>query len=351
MRSAMFRGFGWKKSALTWAFVAFLLLSIMVPGCSKKTEPAAEPDAAEGTEEPSEKLKVALLLPGEITDMGWNTMAYNGLMKAKEELEADVAYTEKVGAADIEGFFRGYAEQGYNLIIGHGFEFNEGAKAVAPHFPDTCFVVTSSNISQEPNLASVSTDNAQQGFLMGSAAALLTKSGTIGYVGGMEIPPIIDAMEGFKAGAKYIKPDIKVLTVFTGDFDDLAKAKESAFSMIEQGADVLCADADKASLGVIEAVKDRGVLAIGCGADQNSLAPDNIPISVIDDGTMMVSAMAKRVQDGTFKPEFTLVGVKDGAVRLTKWYGEVSDEIKSQLEAIPGKLASGEITLKSILAQ
>ncbi|QGP91224.1 ABC transporter substrate-binding protein PnrA-like protein [Neomoorella glycerini] len=177
----------------------------------------------------SKQLKIALLLPGPINDMGWNASAYEGLKKVEKEFKAQVAYRENVAQSDMEEAFRAYAMQGYHVIIGHGFQFGDAAKKVAPQFPNIKFVVTSSDIHQDPNLASVNIDNEMQGFLMGAVAGLMTKSGTVAALGGQQIPPIIGSVEGFAKGAKYVNPQVKVITTYTGSFDDVNKMGSSLF--------------------------------------------------------------------------------------------------------------------------
>jgi basic membrane protein A len=345
-----------KKRGFT--FVVLMLLAVMIgstllfSGCGgqgkeSESREAEEPAGSSGDED--EVFKVALLLVGEITDMGWNKTAYDGLMYAKDKYGVEVAYTEKVAASDMEGFFRGYAEQGYDLIIGHGFQFQEAAKAVAAQFPDVKFAVTSTNAVQAPNLASVYPNEPQQGFIEGAIAALFSKNQIIGRVGGIEIPAVLDCMSGFEAGAKYINPDIKVLKTFIGSMDDLAKAKESAFSMIEQGADVLVGDANVAGVGVIEAAKERGCTAIGTNSDQNSVAPETVPVSVLTDGKLMISMLVEKLVKGEFEPEFYLIGVKEGVYPLSPWYGDVSQEIKDRVNEVIKELHDGKLELESVL--
>lgn len=321
-----------------------LMLSLLLAGCGKSADNSG--DNQSGGEQEEAKLRVALLLPGTINDQGWNATAYTGLMMIKDDLGADVAYTEKVAQSDMEEVFRGYAAQGYGIIFGHGFEFGDAAMKVAKEFPDVKFVVTSTDIHQAPNVASLRADNLEQGFLQGVAAAVVTKTGVVGAVGGMDIPPITDALKGFEAGAKYINPNVKVMTALTGDFDDAAKAKESAFSMIEKGADVVMQDADQAGLGVIEACKAKGVMAIGSIGDQNSAAPDTVVVSGMANLPLAFEKMVGLIQSGEWQPQYYNMGVKEGVISLSPYYSfedKLTQEQKDQIQQVVDDIMTGKL--------
>lgn len=323
-----------------------LVMVLVLAGCGQK---APSNSAQNPAEQPAKKkLKVALLLPGPVNDMGWNASAYEGLKKVEKDFNVEVAYTENVAQSDMEEIFRGYATQGYELIFGHGFQFGDAAKKVAEAFPNVKFVVTSSNISQPPNLASVNIDNEQQGFLMGVVAGLMTKSGTVGAIGGQEIPPIVGSVEGFKKGVAYANPKVKVLATYTGNFNDVAKTKETALAMIADRADVLMANANQAGLGSIEAAKEKGVFAIGSNQDQNSVAPNTVLVSGIKSVPVLISFVVDRYLKGQFEPKFYNLGFKEGAVYLSPWHGfedKVPKEVKNKIKQITDDLANGKINV------
>ena len=140
-------------------------------------------------------------------------------------------------------------EAGNDVVIAHGAEFGDAIKAVAEEYPDIQFIVTSTNITKGKNLSSLNNNYRQAGFLQGAFAAMMSKSGVVGGIGGMAIPPIANDLAGFEAGAKYVKPSIKVLTAMTGNFDDANAVKEQAIAYISQGADMIMVDADHAGVG------------------------------------------------------------------------------------------------------
>lgn len=337
-----------KKIAVLVTILIFGLAIVTGCGGNKKNNPA--PSNSQASD--NNQMKVALLLPGPVNDMGWNASAYEGLKQAEKEYNAQVAYRENVAQSDMEEAFRAYAMQGYNVIIGHGFQFGDAAQKVAPQFPQVKFVVTSSDIHQEPNLASVNIDNEVQGFLMGAVAGLMTKSGTVAALGGQQIPPIIGSVEGFAKGAKYVNPKVKVITTYTGSFDDVNKMKETALAIIEnQGADIIMANANQAGLGAIQAAQQKKVLAIGSNTDQNAVAPETVLVSGIKSVPVLVSFVVQKIQDGSFKPQFYNLGVKEKAVFLSPWHGfdsKVPAEVKAKLDQITQDLGDGKIDLSKL---
>lgn len=330
--------------------VIVMMLAALVAGCGGQNN-SADSSGTAGDNGEVKKLKVALLLPGPINDMGWNASAYEGLKQAEEKFNVEIAYQENVQQSDMEGVFRGYAEQGYDVIIGHGFQFGDAAKKVAAEFPNSKFIVTSSNISQEPNLASVNIDNEQQGFLMGVVAGLMTKSNIVGSIGGQEIPPIKGSLAGFEQGVKYVNPNATILSTMTGSFDDVAKAKETALAMISQGADVIMANANQAGLGAIEAAKIKGVYAIGSNQDQNDIVPDTVVVSGIKSVPVLITFVVQKIQNNDFEAKFYNLGFNEGAVYLSPYHGfedKIPQEVKDKIKAITEDLAAGKIEVKKI---
>lgn len=328
-----------------WRFICpFLVGAILLAGCggagksSDSRSPATE----------KKVIKVALLLPGPINDMSWNAAAYQALMRAKEKLGAEVAYTENVAASDMEEFFRGYASKGYDMVIGHGYQFGDAGRKVAKEFPKTWFVFTSANFEQPPNVASVNPVNTHHGFVAGALAAMLTKSKVVGAFQGMEIPPCQGIIEGFKQGVAYIDPKVKVLTAFTGNFDDVAKAKETALTMIAEGADIVSVGSNQLAIGGIHACREKGVLAIGMNVDQNSLAPDTVVNSIIQDVPFAIESLIAKMKDGTLEPKYYPMSFKEGGLRLSPWHGfesKVPQEVKDKLNEIIEGLGSGKINV------
>ena len=296
-------------------------------------------------------VKVALVLPGSANDKGWNQEAYDGLEKIKD-LGCETAYSENVQASDYETIFRGYADQGFNVVFGHGTEFEDAAEKVAEDYPDTIFCITSSDISQDPNVCSLQNLNNEQGFIAGVVAALATESKKVAAIGGMEIPSIQSYIMGFEQGVEYVDNGTEALTAYTGDFSDATKVKEQANAFIEQGADIVSQDADEAGLGLFEAIKDApdGVYAIGAVKDQYDECPGKVLTSAtnqISDG--MKVAIEDYIKEG-LEAKCYKFGIKEGVIGLADYHDcadVLTDDEKQFVTDTMDKIANGEIEVKS----
>ncbi len=338
------------KKGLYILFVLLMTVSLALAGCAGGAEePAPAPDNGDdnGADAPAdEPLRVALVLPGPINDGGWNTTGYNGLLAIEEEFGAEIAFNESTPVSDYAEVFRNYALAGFDIVIGHSSNFADTALEVAPEFPDTHFVVTSTSLTQDPNVSSINNDNAQQGFMAGAVAAILSESGVVAGIGSMEIVSIVNSMIGFEAGAKYVNPDITVYTTYTGSHDDAAGAKELAFSFIDQGADVFFPNANAASLGVIEAAEEQGALIIGSIGDMAPVSPNTVVTSARTALPVAFVAFVEEYLSPGFQPGAYNYGLNEDVVFLAP-YGEFEDvltqEQKDAIDEILDGIRSGEI--------
>ena len=262
-----------------------------------------------------DRLRVALLTPGPITDQSWNAGAYQGLMRIRDSLGAEVSHIQTRTPAEFEENFRQYGAQGYDLVFGHGFEFQDAATRVAPEFPKTIFVTTSGTTTG-PNVAGISFLFEEASYLAGMIAGATTKSNTIGVIGGTELPPVRASFVAFEAGARRANPEVRVVTSYVGNWDDASAGKEQALAQIARGVDVIFQNADAAGLGIFQAAKERGVYAFGANSDQNGVAPDVVLGSVVIDLPRAFLTVAREVQAGGFRPRVVDLGMKSGVVQL-----------------------------------
>lgn len=297
-------------------------------------------------------LKVALAIPGSKTDGGWSQVAYTGLVQIEEKLGAEISVNENTQPADYVKVLREYAKAGNDVVIGHGFEFGDPALEVAKEFPDVQFIVTSTNVTNNKNVGSINNHYLQAGFLQGAFAALMSKSGTVAHVGGLNIPPIVNNAKGFEAGAKYINPNIKVLGTITGSGDDVNKAKEQALTFIAQGADVVMANANAAGRGVYVAATEKGVWAVASiYAEYDSYDKALIACSKADMSSALYTAV-KQIQDGTYKVQFNLMGIKEGIVGFNfspKLESNIPADVKTKMADLEKKLGSNEIDVTKLV--
>lgn len=259
--------------------------------------------------------RVALLTPGPVSDAGWNAAAYDGLQLIRKQMGAEVATVQTTSPADFDDAFRDFAGRGFNLIFAHGFEYTDAALKAGKEFPHTWFVVTSGSGSSD-NVASVSFKIEDAAYVEGVLAGGMTKTRVAGAIGGIELPAIKLAFEGFRRGFVLMQPQGRLLTGFTGSFDDVGAAKEAALAQINQGADFLFHDADAAGLGVFEAAREKQVYAFGANRNQNSVMPDTVIASAVTSIPDAFLKIAVEVKAGGFRPGMLEFGMRDGMVKV-----------------------------------
>lgn len=273
--------------------------------------------SAEHPKSGSRDFKVALVTTGPVSDQGWNAGAYKGLLEIRDSLGAHVSNVQTQTPAEIDENFRQYGSQGYDLVFGHGFEYQDPAIRVAPSFPKTAFVTTSGT-KTAPNVAGVEFAFSDGAYLAGIVAGAASHSGVIGAIGGTQLPPVVSAFRAFEAGARSVNPGVKVLTAYVGNWEDASAAREQALAQIARGADVIFQDADAAGLGVFQAARQaKGVRIIGSNSDQNAVAPEVTLGSVVIDLPRAMMMIARDVRNGTFKGHVYRLGDLDGVVRWT----------------------------------
>lgn len=284
-----------------------LLGCTLVVGCTRKL-PEQQGNAS--------AIRVALVTPGSINDAAWNAGAYRGLQQVRDSLHLDISQVEAHTPGEQEEALRSYAQQGYRVVFGHGFEFQAPAERVAQQFPNTIFVVTSGQ-RVTGNVVPLVFRIHEASYLAGMLAGALTRTGKIGFVGGMELPPIKLGYDGWVSGARAVRPNVDTRIAYIGNFDDAAAGKEAALAMIRAGVDQLHHNADAAALGMFAAAKENpGVMVYGANEDQRALAPDRVIASAIVDLPRAMLLVSREVAGGTFTPHEESFGLSSGVIRL-----------------------------------
>lgn len=295
-------------------FAAFFAACVLLAGCSggapDTTEVSVKPESLPGKKVEG-KLKVALLTPASVNDSGWSAIAYHGLMAVKDKDSAEVNQ-EVTKDANIKDAMRNYAQNGYNLVIGHGFEYNAPALEVAKDFPDTVFV-TSGGAGTAENVGAIRFYLEEGFYLAGMIAGKLSKTGKVGMIGGPDVPSIRSTFKAFAAGAKESNPTIVVIEKFTGKNDDVAAAQQATLQAIDEGADVLIHQTNSGVSGFVKACEERKVWCFGANEDQNKLSKQFIASAIVKVDEPFLD-LAQRVKDGTYKGAVELVGMKQGGV-------------------------------------
>jgi len=286
-----------------------LALSILsVSACGGGGTDGADGSLTEG------EFSVALLTPGPISDQSWNGGAYAGLERIRDSLGAHISHIQTRTPAEFEENFRQYGAQGYSLVFGHGFEFQDAAVRVAPDYPETIYVTTSGNQVAE-NVAGITFAFEEASYLAGLVAGAVTRTGVIGAIGGTELPPVRSSFAAFTRGARDARPDVQVLTSYIGNWDDVGAGKEQALAQIGRRADVIFQNADAAGLGIFQAAREhQGVYVIGSNSNQNGVAPEVTLGSVVIDLPHALLTVAREVSEGNFRPRVISLGTEQEVV-------------------------------------
>ncbi|HRP06927.1 MAG TPA: BMP family protein [Gemmatimonadales bacterium] len=298
--------------------------------------------------ESRDTLRVALVTPGSVNDAAWNAGAYAGLQWIRDSLFADISHVEARTPGEQEEALRTYAAQGYDLVFGHGFEFQQPAERVSAEFPRTVFAITSGQ-RVERNVVPLIFRFHEATYLVGMLAGTLTRSNRIGFVGGMELPPVVLGYRGWLQGARAVNPGVDSRIAWLNNFDDPAAGKEAATAMIGLGVDELHHNADAAGLGVFSAALETSAVHVyGANADQASLAPERIPASAVIDLPRAMLMVARDAISDDFKPRVESFGLESGVVRLVTnpAFPEIlSPELLSRVQAAADSIIAGTLVV------
>jgi len=304
-------------------------------------ERSPAPPSASG----SKSLSVALLLAGPENDEGWNQSAFEGLQKIEKELGARVRKVTARTSAQIEAALTEAAQQHFDLVYGHGFEFNAPAAKVAAAWPEVRFA-TSGGKATAANLATVEPRTFEAGYALGVLAAHLTKTKVLSSLHGEAYEPVKHTAAAFAAGARSVLPDVKILEEYLGSWEDVALAKEKALAHASAGADLFFQNCDAAGAGVFEACRQKGALAFGCNRDQSAKAPDVIVASAVGDIPKILLSLATEVRDGRFTGGPRSFGMAEQEVRVVfneKLAAKVPPAARTAVEAACAAITRGEV--------
>lgn len=261
--------------------------------------------------------------PAVVFDMGgkfdksFNEAAYTGAERFKKETGIAYRDFEVTHETQREQAHRNMARRGAQIVVGIGFAQASGIEKVAREFPGTKFVIID-GVVDLPNVQSIVFKEHEGSFLVGMAAAMASKTGKIGFVGGMDIPLIRKFALGYEEGARYVNPKIEIFQNMTGTtpaaWNDPTRGGELARSQFDRGADVVYAAAGATGLGVLQAAKDKGRLAIGVDSNQNHIHPGTVLTSMIKRVDLAVYDALRTAKDGTWKPGRRTIGVADNGV-------------------------------------
>ncbi len=249
--------------------------------------------------------------------MSFNANAWQGAMRAKNDFDIEVKDVETGNPSMIEPTVRTFAEQDYDLIVGVGFAIRSAIEKAAPDFPENNFVIVDTQIDL-PNVASLIFQENESSFLVGIIAGMITKTGVVGFVGGMNMPIIERAFRAYSAGVKFASPDVEVLEHYAGvtinAFSDPAKGKELTLDQISRGADIIYQAAGATGMGVFDAVVEQNKLAIGSDSNQNGIRPGYILTSMLKKLDVALYEIIRRTLLDKFEPGIYIFDLSNDGV-------------------------------------
>lgn len=296
--------------------------------------------------------KVGVVLDkGGKDDKSFNAAAYRGLEKAKEELKIGTKYVEATDDNSFEPMLRSLASRDYDLIIGIGVSQQEAVKKIAAQFPQKHFAIVDAPVDA-PNVRSLLFQEHEGSYLVGALAALTSKTGRLGFIGGMDIPLIRRFEMGYEAGAKAINPKVKFSSNYVGvtsdSWNNPAKAKELAISQYGAGADVIFAAAGASGSGLFDAAEEKGKFAIGVDSNQNWVKPGHVLTSMLKRVDVAVFDTIKAAKEGKFSAGTERFGLRNqGIDYAVDQYNEklIPADVRAKVEKLKAEIIAGKINV------
>lgn len=320
-------------------FTLFLIIPLVVFGLQTETVRANS----------HQKLEVAMLIPGQIDDGGFMEAGYDGLMKIKNELKAEVEYIDKV-KPELElltSALRELAKNKPDLIIAHGGQNSEAAKVVAEEFPELKFVVVQGDVTAE-NLASYEVLQEESAWLAGAAAGMLTETNTVGHISGIRVTPGLKGRAAFADGLNYTNSEANYLTTFSGDQDDVQLNKKVAQAEIDAGADIIFTMLNAGRAGATEAIaENEGVYEIGNVKDWTKTNPDVFIGSALANVSIPSYQAVKDLKEGNWEPQVVKIGLENPEAVDLALREDVSQNVKDKVDELAEMIINGEIEVKT----
>ncbi len=300
----------------------------------------------------AEEFKVGLVLDrGGRDDKSFNASAFAGASQAKEKLGISLKYVEAGDDNAFEPLMRAFAQRKFDLIIGVGFAQKEAVAKVAGLFPKIRFALVDAEV-EAPNVRSLLFEEHQGAYLVGAIAALSSKTGKIGFVGGMDIPLIRRFELGYEAGAKKVNPRITVLANYVGvsgeAWNNPPKGKELALAQYDAGADIIFAAAGASGMGVLDAAEERKKFAIGCDSNQNWTKPGRVLTSMLKRVDEAVYLTIAEAQAGNFSGGIRRFGLADKGIdyAVDQYNASIlSDAVRKRAEELKAEIIAGKIVV------
>lgn len=287
--------------------------------------------------------KVAMILDSTISDGGWGAACYNAMVAAAKKTGFEVKYTDGLATADFASTMKSYCDLGFDLIFAPGNQYTDSVKEVAKDYPNVKFALLNGTV-QTKNIVSLLPDAKQIGYMAGAFAGLMTKSNSIGFIGGMELDTTKAKLACYQAGAKAVNPKVKAYSAYAGSFSDSAKGKEIANSMVSMNkVDVMFGDASAVDSGAREALaKYKNTYDIGQPSDMLAIQKSSVIIgSVVTDNARMLQICMEDVKKNTFGNKTIYGNLTNGALSVGKFSSAVPKDVQAKYLKIVDKIKKG----------
>jgi basic membrane protein A len=313
------------KTSFFWALIQSSLavgicFALTTLGACTRS-PVGDPTPSSG-QTPTKEIRIGLVLDkGGKDDKSFNSAAFEGAMKAKKDFNAYVKYVEATDDNAFESILRSFSQkQNFDLIIAVGVSQVQALKKISAQFPNQRYALVDGEV-EAPNVRSLLFQEHEGSFLVGTIAAQVSKTGQVGFIGGMDIPLIRRFQKGYEAGARWINPKIKVLSNFVGMTEDAwnnpARAKELGVSQYNAGVDVIFAAAGASGTGLFDAAEEMKKFAIGVDSNQDWLKPGFILTSMRKRVDLAVFSACQDAYRGSFSGGVFLFGLANNGVDYT----------------------------------
>lgn len=325
--------------SLTYILLGILTL-VMIVSCSRLNQEELT------TSDSQSQFKVASIFSGSIQDGSWSQANYEGLKLIEKQYNAEITYTENVSETDSEALIRRYAQQEYNLVIGHSGGYIQAMEKVAKEFPNIKFALVTSYSGNNKNLGAVAFRSGEVGYLAGALAAIKTKTNKVGYMVGYDYPVYQEEEELFKRGATATKPNIEVYTQFLQTWTDGKKGNQVALDFLEKGVDVIVINADEAGITALKLASEKPeVYGVGWTKDQYNLAPGKILTSVLQNIPELVLKIATLVQQGRWEGKQYKYGLREKIYDFAPFRGTLTAEEEAKFNQIKQDVITGKIDI------
>lgn len=339
-----------------FALVMILVMAVSLAGCGSSkstgsagnttpapTEGSTETSGTDSTPEAEKTYKVAMILDSSISDGGWGAACYNAMVAAAADSGFETLYTDGLANADFSSSIRSYCDLGVDLIFAPGNQYTDAVKEVAADYPDAKFALLNGTVETE-NIVSILPDAQQIGYMAGALAGLMTKTGKLGFIGGMELDTTKSKLASYEAAAKAVNPSAEVFSAYAGSFSDSAKGKEIANSMVSMNdVDVMFGDASAVDSGAREALAgytDR--FDIGQPSDLLASQQSDVVIgSVVTDNATMLKLCMEDLKNGSYGNKTIYGNLSNGSLSVGTFSDKIPEDVKTKYLEIIDQIKEG----------